>query len=430
MVSWFYSGNMTTPNTHTVSTRPTTRKALVVGAGIAGLSAATALQRAGWHVDLVERSPDRRRGGYFIMLFGCGRIGAERLGIKGMHARNAVNGKTYSADRRGPASETVGFDKLPADPWMMLRGDVERAAFGSLPAEVDVRFGTSPTAIVQGPNHTSVTLRTTTGSDGAEVVESTEDYDLVVGADGVRSTVRKLVWGPHEDYVKNLGDMICAYEMPEALPGLREQDGAAITEPGRSFTVFNFEDHAPTVLFSYKAEDTDAERARAHEIGAAERLREIYGPEPLGEMMDAALAHLEQTGEYLFGAVEQVHVDHWHHGRVILLGDAAWCPSLYSGMGATSGIAGADVLREMLLRHPDSLEEALTAWEAKLRKPVTSFQDAALPMRRLFTVDSQTELDKSDRMNKIYKFLFTFPPTRMVFRNLPSFRLRNSDLAA
>lgn len=236
-----YAGVMT-------KTSRRSRRALVVGAGIAGLSAAIALERAGWEAEIVERSPGRRRGGYFIALFGCGRIAADHLGIEGIRPRNARTGRNYTGDRQGIRSATVGFGDLPTSPWMMLRGDVEKAAFESLPASVDVHYSTSPTAIVQGEGRASVTLR-----DASDGTERTEDYDLVVGADGLRSTVRRLVWGPHSEYLNRVGDMICAYELPEALPGLRAQDGVSLIEPGRSFTVFNFEDHAPTVLFSYRS---------------------------------------------------------------------------------------------------------------------------------------------------------------------------------
>lgn len=403
----------------------TPRRALVVGAGIAGLSAAIALEKAGWEAEIVERSPGRRRGGYFIMMFGSGRVAAEHLGITGLRARNPADGRTYKADRQGLQGPSVGFGDTPTSPWLMLRGDVERAAFESLPASVDVHFSTTPMAIVQGADRATVTLRNTV--DGTE---RTEDFDLVVGADGLRSTVRRLAWGPHTDYLDRVGDMVCAYELPQGLPGLRVQDGASIKETGRSFTVFSFEDHAPTVLFSYKTQDVDADRARAKEIGVAARLREVYGPQPLGDMVEAALRHLENTDEFLFDSVEQAHVDHWHHGNVMLLGDAAWCPTLYSGMGATSSLSGADVLRAMLQKHPDSLEKALTAWEAALRGPVETFQRSASPMRAIFTLDTEEEIKRSSRIQAFYRRMFALSPARAIFARLPLYRMREADLAA
>lgn len=413
--------------THTATVRTNSdsrRKALIVGAGIAGLSAASALDGAGWQSEIVERSPERRRGGYFIMMFGSGRTAADHLGIRGLRPRNANDATSYSFDRHGNKKGSMGFSDFPTSPWMMLRGDVEQAAFESLPTDVEITFSTTPTAITQDEDGATVTLRNT-----SEGTERTERYDLVVGADGIRSTTRKLVWGPHSDYLNKLGYMICAYELPEPLPGLRIQDGANLSEPGRSFMVFNFEDHAPTVLFSYKPEDPVADRARAKEIGVPAHLREVYGPEPLGDMMEAALDHLEHADEFLFDSVEQTRVDHWHHGHVMLLGDAAWCPTLYSGMGATSSLSGADVLRVALQEHPDSLERALTAWEEKLRGPIDEFQKAAFPMRSIFVQDNAEEVRKQNR-NGLQKFLFTFPPAAKIVANLPSLRLRNSDLAA
>ena len=401
------------------------RKALVVGAGIAGLSAATALSAAGFQTKIVERSSNRRRGGYFIMLFGSGRIAADHLGIDGIRPRNARDGESFRFDRLGRRRQSMGFDELPSDPWMMLRGDVEQAAFDSLPETVSVSYSTSPSAIVQGEEGVAVTLRDS--SDGSE---RTEVYGLVVGADGIRSTVRRLCWGPDSDYLDSFGDMICAYELTDPLPGLRAQDGASITEAGRSFTVFNFADHAPTILFSYRSQNVSADHIRAKEIGVSALLREVYGPEPLGEMMEAALAHLENASEFLFDSVEQARVDHWHHGRVMLLGDAAWCPSLYSGMGATSSISGADVLRVMLQRYPDSLESALTAWEEKLRSPIEQFQQSAFPMRSLFTVDTDRAILRRDQTQALFKFVSRFSLARAILANTPSFRRRNSDLAA
>lgn len=223
--------------------------------------------------------------------------------------------------------------------------------------------------------------------------------------------------------------MICGFELPEALPGLRQREGAILSEPGRSFWVFPFEDHAPTVLFSYQADDVDAERARAKEVGVVNRLREIYGPEPLGDLMGAALEHLERTDQFLFDSVEQARVDHWHEGRVVLVGDAAWCPTLYSGMGATSGLAGADALGIALARHPDDLETALTAWEEQLRPAIAEFQKAAYPMRALFTQTSPAEQRNQNVTIGVRRLMFRVPALMNLLTKSKRFRLRNGDLA-
>lgn len=418
MVSKSYDGGMESKST-------SARKVVVVGAGIAGLSAASALTQAGWQPVVVERAADRRRGGYFIAMFGCGRIAADRLGLEGVRNRMSVDSRTYMVDREGNRRPGLGFQDVPNGPWMMLRGDVERAAFEALPENVEVRFSTTPTAIEQDGDGATVTLLdTSTG------MSTTERFDLVVGADGVRSTVRQLVWGPNEDYLQRLGFMVCAFELPESLPGLNQQEGAILSEPGRSFWVFPFNDHAPTVLFSYNTNDVDAERARAKEIGAAKRLREVYGPEPLGDLMEAAMEHLENTDEFLFDSTEQAKVDHWIEGRVVLIGDAAWCPILYSGMGATSGVAGADALGQMLAKHPDDVDGALAAWERQIRPAIAEFQDSAYLMRQVFTQTSPREQRKQHLTIGLRRLMMRIPFLMKLAMKSKRFRLRNADLAA
>lgn len=374
---------------------------------------------------VVERAARRRRGGYFIAMFGSGRIAAARMGLERIPNRTPARAQTCTVDRAGNRKPGLGFQDLPNGPWMMLRGDVEQAAFEALPNDVSIRFSTTPTAISQDGDGVSVVLTNTQTQES-----TTERFDLVVGADGIRSTVRQLVWGPHERYLDRLGFMICAFELSEPLPGLVQQEGAVLSEPGRSFWVFPFADHAPTVLFSYQVDDVEAERARARQAGVAQRLREVYGPEPLGDMMSAAIERLENTDEFLFDSVEQVKVDHWHNGRVVLLGDAAWCPTLYSGMGATSALAGADALGLMLAKHPDDVETALTAWENKLRPAIADFQQSAYPMRAIFTQTSAKEQRRQGISVAMRRFMFKFPALMKLMLRSKHFRLRNSDLAA
>lgn len=358
-------------------------RVLVVGMGISGIATAARLRRAGWTPVIIERAADRRAGGYFVALFGAGHAAARRLGIlEHLHDRTATK-PAVTIDRAGRKRTGMTFADMPGKPWLMLRGDVERAVFETLPDDVEVRYCTVPTAIEQDAGGVDVTLHDTAASTSV-----TERFELVVGADGLRSTVRSLVFGPHERYLKRLGYMIAAFEHSGTPAGLAPGEGATLLEPDRSMWVFAFADHDPTILLSYRTDDVDAEFTRP----PAQSVRAAFGPQEPGSTLGAALDALKNSDALLFDSAEQVRLDTWHKGRVVLVGDSAWCVTLYAGMGVSSGLAGADLLGTMLERHPDDLEAALTQWERGLRPYITRYQDGAPDDRRIFVVDNRAQI--------------------------------------
>ncbi|AQZ62724.1 FAD-dependent oxidoreductase [[Actinomadura] parvosata subsp. kistnae] len=360
----------------------TGRRALVVGLGIAGIATALRLRQVGWEPVLVERAAGRRSGGYFIMLFGTGVASARRLGVlDAIGDRSAANLTMHEVDRAGRRRPGMSPAALPGRPRQLLRGDIEQGLFAALPDDVEIRYRTVPDAIVQDDAGVDVTLRDT--ATGAAV---TERFDLVVGADGMRSTVRALAFGPQE-YLHPLNYMIAATVLDEPVEGFARHEGLVLAEPGRSVWTFPFADHAPGLLFSYRTADIDAEFARP----PVASVRAAFGPEPAGPLLESLLRRFEQAPEFLFDSVHQVRMPRWHRGRVVLMGDAAWCLTLYSGMGASSGIAGGELLGTMLQRHGDDLPAALDAWEARMRPFIGHQQDTILSMRRLFTPDDRRE---------------------------------------
>lgn len=366
-------------NTHTGG------RALVVGLGIAGIATAVRLRQVGWEPVVVERAPARRSGGYFIALFGTGVASARRLGVlDAIGDRGGPDIAMYEVDRAGRRRKGANFAAAsPGGMRPLLRGDVERGLFAALPDDVEIRYSTVPTRIVQDDSAAEVTLR-----DSVAGTEVTERFDLVVGADGLRSAVRGLVFGPEERYLRPLNYMIGATVLDGPVDGFGLSDGLMLAEPGRSAMAFPFADHAPSLLFSYRTGDVAAEFARP----PMESLRAAFGPEPTGPLLEGLLTRYEQTPDALFDSVRQVRMPEWHRGRVVLIGDSAWCVTLYAGMGASSGIAGGELLGTMLLRHPGDLPGALRAWEARMRPFIDLQQDAAWSGRRLFTPHDRKEL--------------------------------------
>ncbi|MFI8836341.1 FAD-dependent monooxygenase [Streptomyces afghaniensis] len=396
------------------------RRALVVGLGISGIATALRLRQIGWTPVIVERAPARRTGGYFIALFGGGRPPAERLGIlDNLQNRLPAGGRQYEVDRAGNRKPALGYGDLPGSPWMMVRGDVEEAAFAALPKDVEIRYSTVPTRIEQDAEGVDVTL--TCNSDDTTV---TERFDLVVGADGLRSTVRSLVFGPHEKYLHRLNYMAVAFQLPGPLSEIHPDDGAILMEPNRSMWLFPFAGSPQTVLLSYHTDDVDAEFTEP----PAKRARAAFGTEPTGRVLGEVLDALDTADDLLFDSVEQTRMDRWHRGRVVLVGDSAWCVSLYAGMGVSMGITGADLLGTMLERHSD-VRHALAAWQQTLRPHLDVFQRNGIQQRMFFVPANNKELALRKAMNVGMRLPGTSHLLKQLQARDEAGRLKDTDLA-
>lgn len=364
-------------------------RALVVGMGVGGLATALRLHDIGWETVLVERAPERRGAGYFVGMFGTGQAAATRLGVADAIGNRADPASiTYDVERDGRRRPGMGYGDLPGNPQLILRGDIEAALYDAAVPLAELRFGTTPVGIDESADGVDVTLRTTTG---AHSTEATERFDLVVGADGLRSTVRRLTFGPDADYLNPFNHIIGVTVLQEPVPGFRATDGLVLAEPGRSVWVFPFTDHRPTVLFNYRTDDEDAQFRRP----PIESLRKAFGPEPTGPVLGNLLDQFEAADEFLFDSVHQVVMPTWHTDRVVLLGDSAWCLTLYSGMGASTALAGADLLGTVLQRNPGNPARALREWEMRLRPFIADHQKNG--RRDLVSFVPQTDGDKARR---------------------------------
>ncbi|MEU0156802.1 FAD-dependent monooxygenase [Micromonospora fulviviridis] len=390
------------------------KRALVVGLGIAGMSAAIGLRRAGWTPVIVERAPERRTGGYFVGLFPEGRRAAVDLGIAGhLHTRNperAAGADSWSVDRRGRRRPALGFLDQPGEPAAVLRGDIEAALWQRI-AGVEVRFGTTPVEITEGTGGVRVLLEN--AGTGKQYRES---FDLVVGADGMRSSVRRIVFGPDEDYLTMWNAMICAFQLKEQVPSYEASDSIIIARAKRAVCVFGLADHAPTALLTYRTSDIQEQFSGSR----VQRLRSVFSgmDDPVARHV---LDSLEEAPEHLFDSVHQVKMPRWSTGRVVLVGDAAWCMNLYSGMGATSSLRGGAALGAALQEHPEDLDAALDAWEAGLRPFITRHQRTARLKQQMFVPSSRrAEALRSVLLGLVRRIRGRRPATKVGGRQAPA----------
>ncbi|MFE3188358.1 FAD-dependent oxidoreductase [Nocardia sp. NPDC059240] len=351
-----------TAHRHAGSSR---RRALVIGAGIAGLAAALRLHQHGWDVVVLERAPSRRSSGYLLNLHGPGYTAAERLGLVPALTRRDIGFFTsvlVHADGREklrvPSEVTeaaVGTRALS-----LFRGDLESALYDAVADFADIRFGTTPQEIVQTPGEVVVTL-----GDGTRL-----QAELLVGADGVHSRVRELVFGSEPDYFVDLGHMVGAFPLrtpPERIP---EGVGSTYIGPGRTAAVMNLGPQRSSTFFAYRCPDPGADLS----LGAEPALTRAFGD--LGGGIAEALQQIDPATVF-FDSVGQIVMDRWSRDRVVLLGDAAWCVTVFAGYGAALALDGADRLGTTLAAHGDDILAALAAWESELRPEVHKRQALA-----------------------------------------------------
>lgn len=397
-------------------------RALVVGLGISGIATAVRLRQVGWDPVVVERAPARRSGGYYIALFGSGVASARRLGVLDrIGDRGGPQVALYDVDRSGNRRPRVHLGTLDGGPRPLLRGDVEQGLFAALPDDVEIRYSTVPTRIVQDESGARVSLRDTAADTTVD-----ERFDLVVGADGMRSTVRGLAFGPRS-FLYPLNYMIGVTLLDRPVDGFGLSDGLILAEPGRSAWAFPFADRAPSLLFSYRTHDVDAEFGRP----PIESIRAAFGPEPTGPLLEGLLTRYQQAPDALFDSVQQVRMSSWHRGRVVLVGDAAWCMTLYSGMGVSSGIAGGELLGTMLRRHHGDVHGALRDWEARMRPFIRTQQDSALVSgRRMFTPLDRKELIVRAAMSRLMRAPGLGKALCRKLLDSKDMRAKNADVAA
>lgn len=343
------------------------RRATIVGAGIAGLAAALGLHRQGWDVVVIEQAPGRRSSGYLMNLHGPGYDAAERLGLIPALAPRDIGFFTsilVHADGREklriPAAVTeaaVGTRAVS-----VFRGDLESALYDAVAEFAEFRFGATVRSIAQTPGDVEITF-----GDGTRL-----NAELLIGADGVHSRVRELVFGSESEYFVDLGHMVGAFPLTTPPADLPDGFGTTYIGPGRTAAVMHTGPDRSSAFFAYRCPAPGAELA----LGAAPALTRAFGD--LGGGVAEALRQLDaEPDTAYFDSVGQIVMDRWSQGRVVLLGDSAWCVTVFAGYGAALALDGADRLGDALTAHGDDIPAALDAWETELRPEVKKRQALA-----------------------------------------------------
>jgi FAD-dependent urate hydroxylase len=321
---------------------------LIVGGGIAGLSAATALYRQGFHLELIERSTAWPAIGAGINLpaNGVRVLRALGLGEAADHAAAEVRRWSFF-DQQGEPLCTTDLRELWREVGLCLgitRVKLQEVLLTGA-AAVPHRLGVSLTALTQ--QDSSVEVRFSDGTSGR--------YDLVVGADGIRSIVRNLAIGSSAPLYA--GQMAWRSIIPTRPQGM--VDMMVLMGDKYFFGLVPMgEGH------TYGFGVIDGERFEDPLVGRLDRFRRLFAG--FGAPVPAYLAALQSDQQLHFGPIEWVELDQWYRGRVVLIGDAAHAGPPHMGEGGCMAMEDALVLAEVL-RTADSLASALEAYVLRRR---------------------------------------------------------------
>jgi len=345
------------------------------GAGIAGTALAFWLQRAGHEVLLVEEAPQLRSGGYIIDFWGICYDVAEKMGlIERIRALGYQVTEVRYVDDQGREAggfKVDTFRETTHDRFTSLkRSDVAAVIYQALSPGVETLFGDSIVRIEDAGAHVRI------GFDHAPPRE----VDLVIGADGLHSRVRRLAFGAADDHEVSLGYHVAACE-PRGYRPRNDLTYMMYSVPGRQVSRFAMRDDVTLVLFVFRDEyltpanpQTDAQKKAVLKHAFADA----------GWECPQILAALDAVDELYFDRVSQIRQPRWSQGRVALIGDAAAAVSLLAGEGTGLALAEAYVLAGELQRAQGGHRVAFQQYEQRLRPLLESKQTSAAKFASFF----------------------------------------------
>lgn len=339
-----------------------TRKILVTGASVAGLTLAWWLSRAGHDVTVVESAPAFRDGGQNVDVREAARTVLRRMGLERAVAdlNTGERGLAFEDEDGKVVAEfdvEAGSDGPTAE-LEILRGDLARLLHERCRERVTFRFGDRIAAVDDGPDAVAVTFRS----------GLSERYDLVVVAEGVGSSTRELVFAG-ENEPRWLDVQMGYFTIPRG-PG----DGAMArwfnAPGGRSVLLRPDRQGTTRAVLTLQAPSQGED-----ELTADQQKSLLQGRfADAGWETPRVLAGLAATDDFYFDVLRQVQMPRWSHGRVALTGDAAWCVTPLGGIGTSLAIVGAYVLAGELSRTDDH-RAALASYERLMRPYVEQGQD-------------------------------------------------------
>lgn len=342
---------------------------LISGAGVAGLSTAIDLGADGHDITLVERAHHLRVNGSPIDIRGDAINVANKMGVLGqIHDRRIdMSERVQFVDGNGAVVAEPPFDQINDSPddVEIPREDLTDILYNHRGPSVELRFGESVAELDDDDDDDGVDVRFNSGAH--------DRYDLVVGADGMHSAVRRLTFGPEQQFLHHLGFYIAVADLPDYTPTGRINP--MYNFPGHMTGIAAYHDEALAV-FMFRSSWIDYDY---HDLAAQKQILADafcgHSEWRIPELVNAAA----QDPELYFDSVSQIRMPAWHRGRVVLVGDAAHCTSNLTGRGTSLALTGAMFLARALRDHPGDIARACEQYDRDQRPPATKIQAMAAP---------------------------------------------------
>jgi 2-polyprenyl-6-methoxyphenol hydroxylase-like FAD-dependent oxidoreductase len=360
-------------------------KILICGGGVAGPALAYWLSRIGHTVVVVEKYSALRATGAQIDLRGQGIEAIKRMGLHDAVRNKLVDeagmtivnsqGKAKAvilANKSGKGAQSVTSE------YEIMRGDLVRIFHEATQDKVKYIFGKTVDRFTQDENEVIAYF-----SDG-----SSDTFDLLVGADGQGSRIRKGMLPPGAaDPYHQLGVHMAYWFIPRD----DETDSnmcKAYLSPGGRVIISRSHNGSETQVYFFLRSDSD--ELRNIPRVSVEQQKAFWAQKFHDAGWDAKrfIDGMETTDNWFCQDAVQVKLDSWHSGRVVLLGDAAHCPSPLTGMGTTSSLVGAYVLAGEIARN-ENMTQAFQSYNDIMRPYIDKIQQFSPSLFKWVVPNSQ-----------------------------------------